>query len=147
MILDWTQVTVQAFQNLWQSFLVFVPVFLGAIIVFLIGWFISIGLGKLVSEVLKRLKFNQLFEKEEWKKVFKKAEIKVDASGFVGAIIKWILIIVFLLIVVEILGLPQFADFLRSILAYLPNVIVAALIFVVAVILVDIVEKLVRATV
>ena len=145
MILDWTEVTIQALQSLWQSFLIFIPILLGAIIVFMIGWFISIGLGKLVSEVLKKLKFNQLFEKEEWKKVFKKAEIKIDASGFIGAIVKWVLIIVFLLIAVEILGLPHFAEFLRSVLAYLPNVIVATLIFVVTVILADIVEKLVRA--
>ena len=147
MILDWTEVTIQALQNLWHGFLVFIPVLLGAIIIFMIGWFISVGIGKLVSEVLKKLKFNQLFEKEDWKKVFKKAEIKVDASGFIGAIVKWVLIIVFLLIAVEILGLPHFADFLRSVLAYLPNVIVAALIFVVTVILADIVEKLVRAAV
>ncbi len=147
MILDWTEVTVQALQSLWQAFLIFIPVLLGAIIVFMIGWFISIGLGKLVSEVLKKLKFNQLFEKEEWKRILKKAEIKVDASGFIGAIVKWVLIIVFLLVAVEILGLPHFAEFLRSVLAYLPNVIVAALIFVVAVILADIVEKLVRAAV
>jgi small-conductance mechanosensitive channel len=147
MILDWTEVTIQALQNLWHGFLVFIPVLLGAIIIFMIGWFISIGIGKLVSEVLKKLKFNQLFEKEDWRKVFKKAEIKVDASGFIGAIVKWVLIIVFLLVAVEILGLPHFADFLRSVLIYLPNVVVAALIFVVTVILVDIVEKLVRAAV
>jgi len=46
---------------------------------------------------------------------------------------------------VEILGFVQFAAFLKSVLIYLPNVIVAALIFVVTVILVDILEKIVRA--
>ena len=62
-------------------------------------------------------------------------------------IIKWILVIVFLLAAVEILGLAQFAGFLGGVLGYLPNVIVAALIFVVTVIVVDIVEKVVRAAV
>lgn len=76
-----------------------------------------------------------------------KADIRVDASAFIGAIIKWILVIVFLLAAVEILGFVQFAVFLKSVLDYLPNVIVAALIFVVTVILVDIFEKIMRVSV
>lgn len=147
MILDWADVTIQALQNLWQGFLNFIPVLIGAIVVFVIGWFISVGVGKLITEILKKAKFNQIFEKGGWKTALAKAEIKVDASGFIGAIVKWILVIVFLLAAVEILGLPQFADFLKGVLGYLPNVVVASLIFVVTVIVVDIVEKLVRASV
>ncbi len=147
MVLDWYYVTIQALQNLWQGFLSFIPVLLGTIIVFVIGWFISVGVGKLITEILKRIKFNQIFERGGWKGALEKAEIKVDPSGFIGAIVKWILVIVFLLAAVEILGLIQFAGFLKSVLAYLPNVIVAALIFVVTVILVDIVEKVVRVAV
>ncbi|MFH1648106.1 MAG: hypothetical protein ABIA11_00010 [Patescibacteria group bacterium] len=147
MILDWYQITINSFQTLWQAFLGFIPSLLGAIIIFVIGWFISIGVGKLITEILKKLRFNQIFEKEGWKSALSKAEIKVDASGFIGAIVKWVLVIVFLLAAVEILGFVEFAVFLTGILAYLPNVIVASLIFVVTVILVDIVEKLVRAAV
>jgi hypothetical protein len=119
----------------------------GALIIFIIGWFISVGIGKLVTEILKRIRFNQIFEKGNWDEALAKADIKVDASGFIGAIVKWVLVIVFLLAAVEVLGLSKFADFLNSVLAYLPNVIVAALIFVVTVIVVDIVEKIVRVTV
>ncbi len=147
MVLDWADVTIQALQNLWQGFLGFIPLLVGAIIVFIIGWFISVGVGKLISEILKKIRFNQIFEKGGWKEALEKAEIKVDASGFIGAICKWVLAIVFLLAAVEILGLVQFADFLVKVLAYLPNVIVAALIFVVAVIIADILEKVVRALV
>lgn len=147
MVLDWYTVTLEKLQDLWQAFMGFIPVFLGAVIVFVIGWFISVGIGKLVTEILKKLRFNQIFEKEGWKNALAKAEIKVDASGFIGAIIKWVLVIVFLMASVEILGLVGFADFLKGVLAYLPNVIVAALIFVVTVIVVDIVEKIVRVSV
>ena len=147
MVLDWYTVTLEKLQDLWQAFLGFIPVLLGAIIVFVIGWIISVGIGKLVTEILKRLRFNQIFEKEGWKNAMSKAEIKVDAAGFIGAIVKWVLVIVFLLAAVEILGLTEFAGFLTGVLNYLPNVIVAALIFVVTVIVVDIVEKVVRTAV
>jgi len=56
MVLDWYYVTIQALQNLWQGFLSFIPILLGAIIVFVIGWFISVGVGKLITEILKRVK-------------------------------------------------------------------------------------------
>jgi hypothetical protein len=147
LVQTWAETTTYALQNLWQGFLNFIPTLLGAIIVFIIGWFIAIGIGKLIAEILTRIKFNQLFEKTGWKQALEKAELKVNAAEFVGAIVKWVLVIVFLLAAVEILGFVQFADFLRSALAYLPNVIVAVLIFVVTVIVVDIVEKVVRAAV
>jgi small-conductance mechanosensitive channel len=145
MLLDWGTVTLQALQSAWQGFLNFVPVLIGAIIVFVIGWFIALGVGKLIAEILARLKFNKLFEKTGWKEALTRAELKVDPSDFIGAICKWILVIVFLLAAVEILGFVQFANFLRSVIGWLPNLVVAIAIFVVAIILADILEKVVRA--
>ncbi len=147
MISEWTQITFDALNNLWRGFLDFIPEVIGAIIVFVIGWFIAAGVGKLIERILVKLKFNSLFEKEGWKEALAKADLKVDASRFVGAIVKWVLVIVFLLASVEILGLVQFASFLQDVLAYLPNVVVAVLIFVVTFIVVDIVDKLIRASV
>ena len=52
---------------------------------------------------------------------------------FIGRLVKWFLVIVFLVASLEILGLSQVTDFLKNVvLGYLPNVIVAALILVVA---------------
>jgi small-conductance mechanosensitive channel len=147
LIQSWAETTTVALQNLWQGFLNFIPALIGAIVIFIIGWFIAIGIGKLIAEILIRLKFNKLFDKAGWREALEKAELKVNAAEFIGGIVKWILVIVFLLAAVEILGFVQFADFLKSVLGYLPNVIIAALIFVVTVILVDIVEKVVRAAV
>lgn len=145
MIQDWSTVTLVALQSAWQGFLLFLPRLIGSIVIFVIGWFFSIGVGKLTAEVLKRLKFNQIFEKTGWEEALEKAEVKVNPAEFVGAIIKWILVIIFLLASVEILGFVQFADFLKRIVSWLPNLIVATAIFVVAVILADIFEKLIKA--
>jgi len=147
MISDWIIITTQALQNLWEGFLSFIPTLIGAILILTIGWLISIGIGKLITEILKKLRFNQILEKGTWDEALAKADIKVDAAAFIGAIVKWVLIIVFLLAAVEVLGLIEFATYLRSVLAYLPNVIVASLIFVVTVIVVDIVEKIVRVSI
>jgi len=137
----------QAFGDLLSGVISFVPLLIAALVVLVLGWIISVGIGRLVEDILQRVKFNQVFERGNWKEALEKADLKMDPAGFVGAIFKWVLVIVFLLAAVEILGFEQFADFLVGVLLYLPNVIVAALIFVVAVIIADIVEKLVRAAV
>lgn len=142
---DLYTITIDAFLNLWQGFLAFIPKLIVALIALLIGWALAAGVGRLVSEILRRLKFNQIFERGVWKEALDKAEFKVDASEFIGALVKWVLVIVFLLVAVEVLGLVEFAAFLATVLGYLPNVVVAALIFVVAVIIADFAEKVVRA--
>jgi hypothetical protein len=130
-----------------EQLFVFVPRLLLAIIVFIIAYIISVGIGRLITEILKGLKFNKLFEKEGWQKAIERAEIKVDPSAFIGAIFKWVCVIISILLAVDILQLTKFADLVMNVLDYLPNVIIAVLIFVVAVIIADIIEKIVRATV
>lgn len=147
MIQDWTTITIQALQDAWQSFLIFIPKLLGALIIFVIGWFIAIGIGRLVAEILVRLKFNQIFERTGWKDALEKAELKVNPAEFIGAIFKWILVIVFLSAAVDVLELSQFAVLLNRLIGWLPNLIVAVAIFIVAIIVADIIEKVVRASV
>ena len=141
---DWSVAIIQPFL---QGLVAFIVNLLLAIIVFVIGYLISVGIGKFVTEILKSIKFNKLFEKEGWKTALQRAKIDVDPSGFIGAIFKWVFVIVSLLLAVDILKLTQFANFLNNVLGYLPSVIGAALILVAAVIISDIVEKLVRVTV
>jgi len=146
-VLDWYEITLRALESFLQGFLGFAPKLIGATIVFIIGWLVATAVGKLVAEILKRMKFNQVFERGVWKETLEKAEFKVNVAEFLGAICKWIIVIVFLLATVEILGLVEFAKFLTNVLGYIPNVIIATLIFVVTVIITDVLEKVVRAAV
>ena len=147
MIQDWSMITIDALQGAWLGFLSFIPKLIGALIVFVIGWIFSMGVGRLVAAFLKQIKVNQVFERTGWKQAFEKADLKVNPSEFIGAIVKWILVVVFLLASVEILGFEQFAVILAKFINWLPNLIVAVAIFVVAVIVTDILEKLVKVSV
>ena len=144
---EWSTVTVEKLQDLWGGFLNFIPKLVGALIVFVVGWLIAVWVGKIISELLRRAKFDKIFEKTKWDEALDKADVKMDMSGFIGALVKWILAIVFLSAAVEILGLAQFAIFLGAIVSWLPNVVVAAAIFVVAVIVADFAEKVIKAIV
>jgi len=141
---DWSLSVIQPFL---QQFVSFLANLILAIVVFIIGYLISVGIGRLITEILKSVKFNKLFEKEGWRKALQRANIDVNPSEFIGAIFKWVFVIISLLVAVDILKLTAFAGFLTQVLNYLPNVIVAVLVFVVAIIISDIVEKVVRAAV
>jgi len=141
---DWFLTVIQPFL---QQLISFVANLLLAVVVFTIGYLISVGIGKLIAELLKSVKFNKLFEKEGWRRALQRANIEVNPSEFIGVIFKWVFVVVSLLIAVDVLKLTAFAGFLTQVLNYLPNVLVAVLVFVVAIIISDIVEKIVRATV
>ena len=140
---DWLSVV----QPFLQQLIAFIANLVVAIVVFIIGYLISVGIGKLVAEILKSIRFNKLFEKEGWRKALQRANVDVNPSEFIGAIFKWSFVIVSLLVAVDVLKLTAFAGFLTQVLNYVPNVIVAVLVFVVAIVISDIVEKIVRATV
>ncbi len=145
MIQDWSSVTLGALQSFWGGFINFVPKLIGAVIVFVIGWLIAVWIGKIIALLLKKAKFDSIFAKAKWQEAMEKAEFKMDMSEFVGSLVKWILIIVFLLAAVEIMGMSQFAGFLSGIVAWLPNVVISVAIFIVAVIAADFLEKMMKA--
>ena len=144
---DWYLTTYGAFMSLWKGFFTFMPKLLGSLLVFSIGWIFAKAVGRLTKEILKKLKINTYFEKAGWSDAFKKAKLDVDISEFFGAIVKWILVIVALLASVEILGFLQFAVFLTKILSFVPNVLISVLMLTVAVVVADIFEKIIVATI
>jgi hypothetical protein len=146
MIQDWSNITVSGFQSAWESIVLFLPKFLGALVVFIIGWFISIWLGKIVAGILNKIKFNELFSRTGWKDAFERAEITIMPSDFIGAIVKWIAVIVFLMVATDIMEWVAFAQLLQSIIIWIPNLLVAIIILVVAIVLADVLEKIVKAS-
>jgi len=144
---NWYLITYESLLGLWQGFLKFIPSLLAAIIVFVIGWLIAEAISKIVSRILKVLKLDQIFERANWREALETAEIKVNISEFIGGICKWVFVIVFLSVSVEILGLTQFTSVLNRLIGWLPNLVIAVAIFVVAVIVADILNRIIRASV
>jgi hypothetical protein len=144
---DWTTVAMRGIEEFWLGFLSFLPQLILAIIILLLGWIIAVGVGRIIQEILKRLQLDKITQMGKWKESFEKAEFDTTPSEFIGAIFKWILIIVFLSIAVETVGLVEFSRFLNKVVAWLPNLLAAVLIFVVTVVIAGFAEKLVKASV
>ena len=140
----WGDVLVVSFQELWSGVITFIPKLLVAVIIFIVGWIIAVALGKLISQIVRLFKIDKLFQALGAEEPLAKAGFRLDAGAFVGGLVRWFLIVVFLVAAIDVLGLSQVNIFLREVvLAYLPNVIVAALILVVAAFVAETMQKIV----
>lgn len=147
LVQTWTEIVTASLQTLWSGFIGFLPNLLGAIIVFIIGWLIASVLGKLTIQVIRLLRIDNILEKIGFKKSIERANLKLDSGKFLGEIVKWFFIIVFLMAATDILNMSQVTEFLRQILLYIPHLIVAILILLAAVLIANFLQKLVKASV
>jgi len=144
---NWGEVFSQSLIGLWYGFMNFVPGLLGAIILLIIGLAVGVIIGKAITQVIAALKVDKLFESAGADAFMNRAGLKLNVSGFIGGVVKWFIVIVFLMASLQILGLTQVNDFLReAVLYYLPKVIIASLVLVIATILADAMRKVVKAS-
>ncbi len=143
----WVDVISYSLQNLWQGFILFLPTFLGALIVFFVGLIIAAGLGKIVEKLIDALKLDQLLGQFGLNKILERADVRLHSGRFVGVLVQWFFIIITLLAVSDILNLLAFSDFLKQVLLYVPNIVAAVLIMLAGVVMSTFLAKLVRASV
>ncbi len=143
----WVDVVSFSLQNLWQGFMLFLPTFLGALIIFFVGLVIAAGLGKIVEKLIDALKLDRLLGQLGLNKLLERADVRLHSGRFVGVLVQWFFIIVTLLAVSDILSLLAFSDFLKQVLLYVPNIVIAVLIMLAGVVMATFLAKLVRASV
>lgn len=147
LIQTWGEVFSTSLQGLWLGFIDFVPNLIIAIIVFIIGWVIGSVVEKALRQVIGALKIDRLFQSAGAEQMLHRAGMKLSVGGFIGGLVKWFIVIVFLMTSLELLHLSAVNQFLREVvLQYLPQVIIAALILIVATIVADAARKLVTGS-
>lgn len=127
-IQTWGEAVSSSLLNLWLGFASFLPLLIGAVVVFIVGLIIASVLGKAVERILKAAQVDRAMEKFGAQGKLKMIGIDSGLSGFMGLLVKWFLVIVFLMASTNILGMGQVTEFLRSILLFVPNIIVATII-------------------
>lgn len=143
LIQTWSEVFRVSLQGLWYGFVATFPKILLAVIVFILGWIVASTLGKIITSALDALKLDKLFRSAGAEEALARAGWHLHIGKFFGELVKWFIIIVFLVASLNILNLDQVTMFLQQVLAYIPNIIIAALVLVAGTILADFVRKLV----
>jgi hypothetical protein len=127
----WGEAITISLLNLSERFFNFFPTLLGAILVFVAGWIIAVTIGKVIEKSLKTARLDKAMEKMGFGKKMNDVGVHYTISEFVGGLVKWFLVLVFLMAATDILNLAQVTNFLNSIILYVPNVAVAVIILAV----------------
>ncbi|MEK7564224.1 MAG: hypothetical protein AAB510_01470 [Patescibacteria group bacterium] len=145
---SWGEVFNTSLQGLWWGLASFAPKFVVAILFFIIGWFLGNLIAKAIEQVFNSLKIDNVFKSIGAEDFFRKAGVRLDTGYFIGQVVKWFVVIVFLLPSLNLVGLDYIASFLQfSVLGFLPRVIVAAFILIIAAFVSQAISKAVTASV
>jgi hypothetical protein len=120
----------QGIEDAWSDIASFVPKFIGFLIILLVGYFVAKFIAKAVGAILERVGFDKAVERGGIKKVLDKSEY--DASDIVGKIVFYALFLIVLQMAFGVFGSNPISDLLEGVIAYLPKVIAAILIIVIA---------------
>jgi hypothetical protein len=130
-VTSWGDAVFLSLSNALNSFLAAIPLVIGALIIIVIGWIIAGVLARIVSEVLRRAGADRLFA-EHGGQVYGSRTKSIKPSIVAGELVKWLVRLVFLVAAANVLGMPQVSELLNNILLWIPNLIVAAIILLVA---------------
>jgi hypothetical protein len=145
--LSWGDVFNQSLQALWWNFIQFTPRLVLAIVFFIVGWVLGSLISKAIQQVFDSLKIDSLFSAIGADSFFRKAGMTLDTGYFVGEVVKWFVVIVFLLPSLNLVGLTDVSTFLTvSVLGFLPQVIIAAFVLIIAAIVSEGLSRTILAT-
>jgi len=142
----WGEAITLSLMEVWGRFVGFFPALIGALLVFIFGLVAAIALGKVAERIIRITHIDQALEKIRAFEHFKKAGVDISLSKFSGELVKWFLVLVFLMAATDILGLVQVTYFLNNIILYIPNIVVATIILSIAFLLGNFVYTIVRGS-
>lgn len=113
-------------------------------LILLVGWIVASILGKVVGGLLRAIKFNDLAQRAGITSFVQNMGVKSDPASVIGAIVMWFVRLLALVIAFDALGLPAVSQIIQQFLLWLPNLVVAIVILVIAGLVANAVGDLVR---
>jgi len=141
---DWGEAVLISVATALQNALGFLPALIGAILVLVIGWLIAGFLAGLVERGLRAVGFQRAAETTGIDGFIRQAGSDWTASRIVAEIIKWFIRLVAIQAAAQILGMAQISEIINAILLWLPNLVVALAIIVIAALIAGFVAGIVR---
>jgi hypothetical protein len=142
-ISSWGDAVFLSLSNALNAFLTAIPLVIGAIIIIIIVWLIASAVARLVTELLRRAGADRAFA-EHGGSVYGERAKSIKPSRVAGDLVKWLIRLVFLVAAANVLGMPQVSQLLNDVLLWIPNLIVAAVVLLVAPLLARFVRGLIE---
>lgn len=146
MFQTWGDALSSAYIGIGPAFVQFGLRLVVSIIIFLAGWAAGSLLGKIVEKLFHTIKFDHALKQIGLEAALKRGGYNLNSGAFLGGIVKWFVIILFLIAVFNVLGLASVTAFMSAVvIQYLPQVIIAILILLVSTVVAEVLQKAVIA--
>ncbi len=143
----WADVLTVTSNQFFTSFITTIPGILAAIAIFIIGWLVGAGVGRVVRQAVDAMRVDQALRATGLERLLSRAGFQLSTGKFFGFIIEWSFVIVFLIASLQVLGLTQITTVLGGIaLTYLPNVIAASILLIAGTALAHAAERVVSGS-
>jgi len=143
-VTDWGQAIMTSVAGALAMFLGVIPKVIGFAVIIIIGWLIASAIAAVAARLLRAVRFNDLAQRSGFAGFVKDTGVHTDASGFIATIAKWFVRLITLVVAFDALGLPAVSQVLQDLLLWLPNLVVALVVLVIAGLAANALQGLVR---
>jgi hypothetical protein len=133
-----------AWNDLLRTVAVFLPKLVAFVVILVIGLIVARLIGKAVDKILERVGFDRAVERGGIKRALAKSQY--DASGIVGKLVYYALLLFVLQLAFGVFGPNPISDLLTGVIAFIPKAIVAIVIVVITAAIATAVRDLITNT-
>jgi uncharacterized protein YacL len=119
-------------QSAFTTFLSYIPQVIGALLVLIIGYIIARLIRAGISRLLRKVRVDEKLTHGHGGEYVARFSPQGRPSQLVGLVVQYVLMVFVIVSAIGTLNIPAVTGFMNQVLAYLPNVIAALLIFLIA---------------
>jgi len=134
----------QPLQDALSTFFSYLPQLVGAIIILIVGYIVARVLQGVVTRVLRSIGFEGWMERGGIKQFFDRSQTAETPASVLGKLVFWFVFIIAITMAADALGIPQVSAVLTQLIAYIPSIIAAILILILAALLGNFLAGIVR---
>jgi len=122
----------QSLQRALDGLLGFIPNLLGFFLILIVGFLIARVVKGFVTKLLQKARLDHALHSGQTGRYVERLAPDASPSALIGAVVFWLIFLFVLSAAIGALKIPAVTGFMNTVLGYLPNVIAAVIIFVVA---------------
>jgi small-conductance mechanosensitive channel len=122
----------QSLQSAFTTLVDYLPRIVGAIVVLIVGYIIAKILNIVITKLLRRAKLDARLTSTSGDRFVERVSPGGSPARLVGGVVFWVIMLFVISSAIGTLNIPALTGFMNLVLSYLPNVLAALLIFIVA---------------
>jgi len=123
--MDWTFVVMESVREMLTRVGAAIPRLVGVLIILIVGWLLAKLIETVIVRSLKLVRLDTLSEKSGTSNFLAKGGIKYTLSELIGVLVYWIVVLIVIITALNSMQWTVAAELLNTVVAYIPNIIIA----------------------